>query len=73
MYRELLMQGKLEQALYAAQEMTKDVMIGMIQQGMDYQEAWEAVRQNWILLPDEETMPILLGSDPAGWTAPENV
>ena len=63
MVRELEAQGKLEEALYEAQERTLDEMETIMErletgQGMTVQQskdaAWEIVRERYILLPPEE-------------------
>lgn len=63
MVRELEVQGKLEEALYEAQERTLDEMLATMeqletQQGMTVQQsrdvAWEIVRERYILLSAEE-------------------
>jgi hypothetical protein len=70
MYRELEQSGQLEEALYAAQELTKDALANLLSQGVPDNQAWEAVRENWLLLPSEEQVPNL-GENPASWIAPE--
>lgn len=59
MYQALKAAGNLEPALLQAQEQTKETLAQLIGQGVPYQEAWEQVREMWILLPDEETSPTL--------------
>ncbi len=63
MVRELEAQGKLEEALYEAQEQTLDEMEAITErleseQGLTVQQAhdqaWEIVRERYILLPAEE-------------------
>lgn len=63
MVRELEAQGKLEEALYEAQEQTTDEMLAIMErleteQGLTVQQskdaAWEIVRERYILLPAEE-------------------
>ena len=63
MVRELEAQGKLEEALYEAQEQTSDEMEAITErleteQGLTVQQAhdqaWEIVRERYILLPAEE-------------------
>lgn len=63
MVRELEAQGKLEEALYEAQERTTDELLEIMErleteQGLTVQQsrdaAWEMVRERYILLPAEE-------------------
>ncbi len=63
MVKELEAQGKLEEALYEAQETTSDEMIELLrklqkEQGLTPQQAhdqaWEMIREKYILLPPEE-------------------
>ena len=63
MVAELEAQGKLEEALYEAQESTSDEMIDLTRklrkQGLTaqqaYAQAWEMIREKYILLPPEES------------------
>lgn len=62
MVRELEAQGKLEEALYEAQERTLDEVLALedklAEQGLTVdqasRQAWEIVRERYILLPAEE-------------------
>ena len=63
MVRELEVQGKLQEALFEAQERTLDEMETIMErleseQGMAVQQskdaAWEIVRERYIFLPPEE-------------------
>jgi hypothetical protein len=62
MVRELEAQGKLEAALYEAQERTLDELLALedklTAQGLTTdqasRQAWEMVRENYIILPAEE-------------------
>lgn len=63
MVRELEVEGKLQEALFEAQERTLDDMIPLSsklreEQGLTHQQArdqaWEMVRESYILLPAEE-------------------
>ena len=67
MYRQLAMDGKLAQALYEAQETTLDEMETLTrkleteqkltaQQAHD--QAWEMIREKYILLPAEESLSV---------------
>ena len=53
MYKELEDSGQLEERLYQAQEQTADMLAELISQGMSDDMAWEFVREQWILLPEE--------------------
>ena len=64
MVRELEAQGRLEEALYEAQETTSEEMMELRsrfqkEQGLTPQQAhdqaWELIREKYILLPPEET------------------
>lgn len=62
MVRELEAQGKLQEALYEAQEQTLDEMEALtrkleadgltVQQAQD--QAWEIIRERYLLLPPED-------------------
>ncbi|HEV8310553.1 MAG TPA: hypothetical protein VGW35_23065 [Methylomirabilota bacterium] len=69
MYRALEDAGKLEAALYAAQERTHDQLLALLSRGCGFYEAWEKVRGKWLLLPDERAVPIL-PFDPADLVPP---
>ena len=56
--------GLLNQSVQAAADLTSDAMTQAIGQGQSYDQAWEAVRQEWAFLPSEEDVPEL-GFDPA--------
>jgi hypothetical protein len=57
--------GRLQQAVYAAQELTGNLLYElMVVQKMDYQFAWEIATREWAFLPDEEDQPEL-SFDPA--------
>jgi hypothetical protein len=58
MSQELEKQGKLHQAVQAAEEMYKDTLVEGVQKGMQYQSAEEAARPI-AFLPDEEDVPHL--------------
>lgn len=47
-------QGRLEEAAREAAQMTLDACQRMIKQGAEPWEAWEAMRAEWCLLPQEE-------------------
>ena len=63
---ETLTKGnQLQQAVFAAQELTGDLLYElMVVQKMDYQFAWEIATREWAFLPDEEDQPNL-SFDPA--------
>jgi hypothetical protein len=63
---EKLDQGnQLQQAVFAAQELTGDLLYELtVVQKMDYQFAWEIATKEWVFLPDEEDQP-QLSFDPA--------
>ena len=65
MVRKLTRQNQLQQAIYAAQELTGNLLYElMVLQKMDYQFAWEIATREWAFLPDEEDQPEL-SFDPA--------
>lgn len=65
MVKELESQNRLEEAIFAAQELTTDLLHDLaVLQKMDYQAAWEIATREWAFLPDEEDQP-QLSFDPA--------
>jgi len=65
MVRKLTQENQLQQAIYAAQELTGDLLYDLtVVQKMDYQPAWEIATREWAFLPDEEDQP-QLSFDPA--------
>ena len=65
MVRELEMGNHLQQAVFAAQELTGDLLYELtVVQKMDYHAAWEIASREWAFLPDEEDQP-QLSFDPA--------
>ena len=52
-YQVLLEAGQLEQALTTAAEMTLEAMQSLRKAGFSQWEAWEATRENHLLLPKE--------------------
>ena len=65
MVRKLTQENQLQQAIYAAQELTGNLLYDLtVVQKMDYQPAWEIATREWAFLPDEEDQPQLL-FDPA--------
>ena len=58
-------QNQLQQAIFAAQELTGNLLYELtVVQKMDYQMAWEMATREWAFLPDEEDQP-QLSFDPA--------
>ncbi|MEY2457778.1 MAG: hypothetical protein QOK06_2915 [Acidimicrobiaceae bacterium] len=65
MVQSLTSQNQLQQAIYAAQELTGNLLYELtVIQKVDYQAAWEIATREWAFLPDEEDQP-LLSFDPA--------
>ena len=65
MVRELEKGNHLQQAVFAAQELTGDLLYELtVVQKMDYHAAWEIATREWAFLPDEEDQP-QLSFDPA--------
>jgi len=69
MTRALEAEGKLQQAVYAAEQLTLQAEAQAIQQGMSPDQARELTRQEWAFLPSEADAPEL-GSNPRTWSAP---
>ena len=58
-------QNRLSQAIFAAQELTSNLLYELaVVQNMEYQIAWELATREWAFLPDEEDEP-RLSIDPA--------
>ena len=65
MVRKLEEANQLMQAVYAAQELTSNLLYELtVVRKMDYQAAWEISTREWAFLPDEEDQPEL-SFDPA--------
>lgn len=65
MVASLKEQNQLPQAIFAAQELTGNLLYELaVVQKMDYQIAWELATREWAFLPDEEDQP-QLSFDPA--------
>ncbi len=65
MVQGLIQTNQLHQAIFAAQELTGDLLYDLtVVQKMDYQPAWEIATREWAFLPDEEDQP-QLSFDPA--------
>lgn len=54
MYRALEKAGKLDESVYAAQELTGNTLADLVHKGMDWNQAWELIREEWAFLPAEE-------------------
>lgn len=54
-YAELKKAGKLEQALADAAELTYQAADQLEQQGVKPDEAWQQVRETYLLLPPEDS------------------
>src|ERR1700751_5526081 len=55
----------LQQAVYAAQELTSNLLYELtVVQKMEYHRAWEIATREWAFLPDEDDRP-QLSFDPA--------
>jgi hypothetical protein len=58
-------ENQLQQAIFAAQELTGNLLYELtVVQKMDYQPAWEIATREWAFLPDEQDQP-QLSFDPA--------
>jgi hypothetical protein len=58
-------ENQLQQAIFAAQELTGNLLYELtVVQKMDYQPAWEIATREWAFLPDERDQP-QLSFDPA--------
>ena len=65
MVEELDKGNQLQQAIFAAQELTGNLLYELtVVQKVDYQPAWEIATREWAFLPDEEDQP-QLSFDPA--------
>jgi hypothetical protein len=65
MFARLIEQNQLPQAIFAAQELTENLLYELtVVRKMDYQMAWELATREWAFLPDEEDEP-QLSFDPA--------
>ena len=61
MVQKLTQENQLQQAIYAAQELTGNLLYDLtVVQKMDYQPAWEIATREWAFLPDEEDQPQLV-------------
>jgi hypothetical protein len=65
MVSNLERENLLKQAVFAAQELTGDLLYELtVVKKMDYQAAWEIATREWAFLPDEQDQP-QLPFDPA--------
>ena len=53
MYAALEQSGELDRSAQAASDRTGDALGRLIEEGMDYDKAWELVREEWAFLPAE--------------------
>ncbi len=56
-YSELVKSGKLEGALQDAAERTYREVTDLEDQGFDFQDAWEMVRERYLFVPEEGKGP----------------
>ena len=60
MSAQLQHEGKLEESVYAAQELTSDLMNDLLDKHrLSYDQAWELAREEWAFLPSEKDEPDL--------------
>ncbi len=52
-YQELLESGELEDEALLAYEKTMEEWADLTDQGMDYHQAWEMIREKYLFLPEE--------------------
>ena len=65
MVQSLELENQLQRAVFAAQELTTDLLYELtVVRKMDYQMAWEIATREWAFLPDEQDQP-QLSFDPA--------
>ena len=65
MVRDLERANQLQQTVFAAQELTGNLLYELaVVQKMEYQAAWEIATREWAFLPDEQDQP-QLSFDPA--------
>ena len=56
MSAQLQREGKLEESVYAAQELTSDLMDSLLDKKLSYHQAWELAREEWAFLPSEDAL-----------------
>jgi hypothetical protein len=54
MWAELEQAGELEERIQTAADRTREAVARLTQQGQSEWEAWQAVREDWAILPAEE-------------------
>ncbi len=54
MYRAMEEAGQLDKAVYEAQERTGEALADLVEKGMDWNQAWELIREEWAFLPSED-------------------
>ena len=55
MYAQLQREAKLEESVYAAQELTGETLYRLtVEEKLPYDQAWELIREEWAFLPSEE-------------------
>ena len=64
LHRELQEKGLLDQRAEKAAQQTQDELDELLSEGMNYDQAWELVREKYLFLPSEEDVP-KLGEDSA--------
>ena len=65
MVQRLIQANQLQQAVFAAQELTGNLLYELtVLQKMDYQAAWDIATKEWAFIPDEQDQP-QLSFDPA--------
>ena len=71
MYAELKASGKLDELAQAAARSTREAVAALVEKGWSDDQAWEAVREDWVFLPSEEDLPNL-GENPDSFPDPAN-
>jgi hypothetical protein len=54
MCAELEAAGELDDSIQAAAERTREAVLSLTEKGMPLWQAWEAVREEWAILPAED-------------------
>jgi hypothetical protein len=54
MCAELEREGRLDEAVQQARDLTSEALAEALQKGVPYHQAWESVREEWAFLPSEE-------------------
>ncbi len=63
MYAQLQKSGRLNEEAESAAKKTSEALNDLLEQGYSHDQAWEAVKENWMFLPSEEDQPNL-GENP---------